>query len=210
MAQPMTAESLHQAIYTNRAIRRFTADPVPDQLLEQVLDAAIRAPSGAIRQHWRFIVVRDAATRAALGRLYGESFREVYTAERIANPTSAQQGRVLSSAAYLAETMGTEPPVLIVACLDNEPGAAPANRLAGSSIYPAVQNLMLAARSLGLGTCLTTLHARREAEVKAVLGIPEHVDTYALIPLGYPATPFGPLTRTPWQDVTYRDRWGQR
>jgi nitroreductase len=104
--------------------------------------------------------------------------------------------------------MGDEPPVLILACLENPPDAAPAGRSAGSSIYPAVQNLMLAARALGLGTCLTTLHLRREAEIKAFLGIPDHVDTYALIPLGYPARPFGPVGRVPVDEVAFLDRWG--
>ena len=198
--------SLFDAMYTNRSIRQFRSDSVPEALLERILDAAIRAPSGTIRQHWRFLVLRDPDLRARVGALYGDVFREVYNPDRV--PASAQQARVLRSAAYLAEHMGHEPPVLILACLENAPGDPPATRIAGSSIYPAVQNLMLAARALGLGTCLTTIHVRREAEVKGLLGIPDHVDTYALIPLGYPATPFGPLTRKPVAEITFHDRWG--
>ena len=116
--------------------------------------------------------------------------------------------------------MGDEPPLLILACIDRGPGEVRGGRSragapaasgsrhgAGSSIFPAVQNLILAARALGLGACLTTLHLRREAQVKEVLGIPEHVDTYALLPLGYPATSYGPLRRRPAPEVTSYDRW---
>lgn len=201
---------LFEVMYTNRAIRRFRSDPVPDELIERVLDAAIHAPSGAIRQTWRFLVLRDPAVRATVGALYGHSFYETYTPERRAQAESEQQARVLRSAAYLADHIADEPPVLILACLENTPDSPPAERGAGSSIYPAVQNLMLAARALGLGTCLTTLHLRHEAEIKALLDIPAHVDTYALIPLGYPATPFGPLRRKPVSEVTFYDRWGSR
>ena len=206
MAEEM---GLFDALNTTRSIRRFRPDPVPDEAIARVLDAAIRAPNGGIRQNWRFLVLRDPATRAAVGALYGQGFHEVYTPERIANPETAQQGRVLTSAVYLAEHMGDEPPVLILACLENTPGAPPTSRGSGASIYPAVQNLMLAARALGLGTCLTTLHLRHEPDIKALLGIPDHVDTYALIPLGYPATPFGPVTRRPVTEVTFHERWGE-
>jgi nitroreductase len=180
---------------------------VPDALVRRVLDAAIRAPSGSNRQHWRFLVLRDPAVRATVGGLYREGFHE-YIPERARTMPDGNTSRVFQSALYLADHMAHEPPVLIMACLENAPGAAPAERAAGSSIYPAVQNLMLAARALGLGTCLTTLHLRREAQIKAALGIPDHVDTYALIPLGYPARPFGPVTRQPVEAVTFRDHWG--
>jgi len=203
------AFNLFEAINTNRAIRRFRSDPVPDELLQRVLDAATRAPSGTNRQNWRFLVLRDPSVRAAIGALYGQGFREVYTPERIAQAPAGQQARVLGSAAYLAEHMGDEAPVLILACLENTPGSPPPSQSGGASIYPSVQNLMLAARALGLGTCLTTLHIRHEAEVKTLLGIPDHVDTYALIPLGWPAAPFGPLTRRPIEEVTFFDRWGR-
>jgi len=88
-------------------------------------------------------------------------------------------------------------------------GSAAPVRTAGASIYPAVQNLLLAARARGIGGCLTTIHLFREAQVKAALGIPDDVDTYALIPLGYPRDNFGPLRRRPAREVSYRDRWGE-
>jgi nitroreductase len=202
MSDDMT---LLDAMYSNRAIRHYRPDPVPDALVERVLDAAIRAPSGSNRQNWRFLVLRDPAVRARVGALYGEGFRE-YIPERMKQQPDTPRSRVFRSALYLADHMADEPPVLILACLENAPGSSPAGRSSGSSIYPAVQNLMLAARALGLGTCLTTLHLRREAQIKAFLGIPDHVDTYALIPLGYPARPFGPLTRMEVDAVTFLDR----
>jgi nitroreductase len=198
---------LFDAMYTNRAIRHFRPDPVPDDLIERVLDAAIRAPSGGNRQTWRFLVLRDPAMRARVGALYREGYYE-YIPERMKLMPGTENSPVYRSALYLADHMATEPPVLLLACLENPPGSAPAGRSGGSSIYPAVQNLMLAARALGLGTCLTTLHLRREGEIKAFLGIPDHVDTYALIPLGYPAREFGPLGRQPVGEVTFYDRWG--
>jgi nitroreductase len=211
MSEPSTPRAnldLLEAIHTTRSIRRFRADPLPDDLVEHVLDAAIRAPSGTNSQSWRFLVVRDPSLRARLGELYRQGFREVYPADRLQAETDPARRRVMSSADYLADHMGDEPPVLVLVCLERAPGAPPSGRAAGSSAYPAVQNLLLAARGLGLGGCLTTLHMRREAEVKALLGIPESVDTYALIPLGYPATPHGPLNRRPVREVTFRDRWG--
>jgi nitroreductase len=218
---PPRTLNLLEAMHTARAIRRFRPDPVPQALLEQVLDAAVQAPSGTNAQTWRFLVLRDPDLRRQVGELYRQGCRDVYPRERVAQETDPARRRTIRSADHLAEHMGDEPPLLVLACIDRGPGGvrggagsqagAPAatgtRHNAGSSIFPAVQNLILAARALGLGACLTTLHLRREAQVKEVLGIPEHVDTYALIPLGYPATPHGPLRRRPAPEVTAYDRW---
>jgi nitroreductase len=110
--------------------------------------------------------------------------------------------------------MGDEAPVLVMVCAPREQtdsGAGPAaTRTAGASIYPAVQNMLLAARAHGIAGCLTTIHLYREAKAKAVLGIPDDVDTYALVPLGYPAQPnaFGPVRRKPVGEVAFVDGWG--
>jgi nitroreductase len=204
---PAQTLNLFEAMHTARSIRRFRPEPVPDELIQRVLQAAIQAPSGTNAQSWRFVVVRDAHLRRQLGELYRQGFREVYPVDRVAAVTDPDRRRVMRSADYLAEHMSDEPPVLVLACIERAPTSTAA-RTAGASIYPAVQNLLLAARGLGLGACLTTLHLRREAQVKALLGIPEHVDTYALIPLGYPASRFGPLRRRPAAEVTHYDRWG--
>jgi nitroreductase len=206
-ATPERTLNLFEAMHTARSIRRFRPDPLPDDLVQRVLEAAIQAPSGSNAQAWRFVVVRDADLRRQLGDLYRQGFREVYPADRLANEQDPHRRRLMRSAEHLAERMGDEPPVLVVACIERGPNSPAATRSAGSSIYPAVQNLLLAARALGLGGCLTTLHLRREAQVKALLGIPEHVDTYALVPLGHPAAPHGPLRRRPAAEVTHYDRW---
>ena len=108
--------------------------------------------------------------------------------------------------------MGDEAPVLLLFCAPRQPRAGAASsfalRTAGASVYPAVQNLLLAARARGIGGCLTTIHLYREPQVKAALGIPEDVDTYALVPLGYPFDRFGPVRRKPVEEVTFLDRWG--
>jgi nitroreductase len=156
------------------------------------------------------VVVRDPALRAQLGELYRQSFRDVYPADRVQGEADPTRRRVIRSADYLADHMGSEPPVLILLCLERPADSPPPGRAAGSSAYPAVQNLLLAARGLGLGGCLTTLHLRRESQVKELLGIPETVDTYALIPLGRPASPHGPLNRRPVREVAFLDRWGAR
>ena len=114
--------------------------------------------------------------------------------------------RTHAAADHRANTLG-EVPVLIIATI-NASGVAPVST-SGASIYPAVQNLMLAARALGLGTTITTLHRTHEAEVKQLLGVPEGVDTMALIPLGYPVGKFGPTNRIPTEKVVYWEKWGQ-
>jgi len=196
-----------EAIYTLRAIRRFRPDPVPEELIWRVLEAATMAPSGGNRQPWRFIVVRDPQIKARLGQFYLEGWQRIYGPMReqaLADPATA---RVYRAAEHLAHRLA-EVPVLIVACLQTHPWPAPTSP-PGSYIYPAVQNLMLAARALGLGTVLTTLYRVREEEVRALLGIPAGWETMALIPLGWPRGRFGPLRRLPVEQVTYWDRWGE-
>jgi nitroreductase len=197
---------LFEAIRTQRAIRRFSDETVPDKLIRKVIDAAIRAPSGGNRQPWSFVVATDADVKRELGRLYKESWDQGGLSRQAASPDPSV-ARVYSSAQYLAEHMG-EAPVLIVACIDT--AGRDTTLTTGSSIYPAVQNLMLAARGLGLGTVITTIHKGRENEVRALLEIPEGIETAALIPMGFPGegTRFGPPRRTPVDEVAHRDRWG--
>ncbi|MGE3911979.1 MAG: nitroreductase family protein [Chloroflexota bacterium] len=207
---------LLEGMSTTRSIRRFTPDPIPDGLLRQVLEAATWAPSGTNAQNWRLLVVKDAEKRRRIGELYGEAFKQFYPADRLETETDPARKRLLGGAVYLAETMGTEPPVLVLFCRDNPTAGAPAAAAAnarpwtrGSSVYPSVQNLLLAARAVGLGGCLTTIHLRYEDEIKALLDIPDDVDTYALVPLGYPRDRFGPLRRRPVEEVTHLDSWGE-
>jgi nitroreductase len=202
---------LFEAMSTQRAMRRLKTDPVPDSVIRQLLELAICAPSGGNRQGWSFVVVRDPATRARIGELYREGWGELiklpYYADASKAPPDSPAGRMLASARHLSEHLG-EAPVLILACIGVDAGTRP-NLTTGASIYPAVQNLMLAARALGIGSCLTTIHRFRDPQVKALLGIPADVETAALIPLGYPRGKFGPPPRRLVTEVAYSDRWGQ-
>ncbi len=198
-------------VTTQRAIRRLKTDPIPDAALRQIMDAAICAPSGGNRQGWSFIVVRDPAKRAWLGELYREAWSELmkvpYYRDAASAPPDSPAGRMLASARHLGQHLG-EAPVLILACIALDPGAQP-TLTTGASIYPAVQNIMLAARALGIGSCITTIHRFRDAQMKELLGIPSDVETAALIPLGYPLGKFGRPPRRPLREVAFADRWGQ-
>jgi len=196
---------LFEAIGTLRAMRRLKPDPVSDEALRTILDAAIKAPSGGNRQPWNFLVIRDPDTKRKLAEHYLHGWDRLYGPFREFALADAGTARTYRSAEHLAHHLA-EVPVLILATVQREaiaPGSPP-----GASIYPAVQNLMLAARALGLGTTLTTLHREREAEVKELLGIPEGVDTMALVPVGWPEGKFGPPSRLPVEQVTYWERWG--
>jgi nitroreductase len=224
----MVGIELFEAIHTARSTRRLKPDPVPEEFITRILDAAIRAPSGGNAQNWMFVVVRDAELRGRLGAIYREASdiaSAVYDARgRPEHLTEAQYERMTAGGAYLWDHMA-EAPVILVPCL--RPRAMPAreslppaiqaryedelaylDRIRGASIYPAVQNIILACRALGLGTIITTNHLRRENELKAVLGLPEDVATFALMPIGYPLDKFGPLTRRPLHEVACADRWG--
>jgi nitroreductase len=224
----MTEIGLFDAIYTARALRRLKPDPVPENLITQVIDAAIRAPSGGNAQNWFFIVVRDEAQRHRLGDLYRKASDEVaaiYAARgRPSHLTELQYQRLMEGGAYLWDHLG-EAPVLLVPCLkrrdmpprDALPPEVAARydahlayqqRIQGSSIYPAIQNVILACRGLGLGTLITTNHILYEQDVRTILGLPEDVFTFALMPIGYPVDKPGRLSRRPVAEVTFADRWG--
>jgi len=219
--------ALFEAMYSARAQRRLKPDPVPQAVLTKILDAAIRAPSAGNAQAWSFLVVRDREQRAKLGAIYRKAsdIASVMYAHRAppAHMSDAQYRRFMSSGAYLWDHMA-DAPVLLVPCMKHpslpprsalppqiaaryEQEHAYADRIRGASIYPAVQNIILACRALGLATLITTNHLRYEAEVKAVLDIPNDVDTYALMPIGYPEGKFGPVARRPVTEVAFADRW---
>lgn len=223
----MAETGLFEAIYSARSLRRLKPDPVPGDLITQILDAAIRAPSAGNAQNWAFIVVRDAELRDRLGRIYRKASdiaQAMYAARgRPAHLRDQQFARMLQAGAHLWDHMG-DAPVLLIPCqhrpllpardalppdiaahYDDE--LAYADRIRGASIYPALQNILLACRALGLGTVITTNHIRCEEDVKALLGIPEDVDTFAMMPIGWPLGKFGPLTRRPLSEVVHADRW---
>jgi nitroreductase len=191
-----------EAIRTTRAMRRLDPDrEVSDQDLLAIVAAATKAATGGNRQHARWLVVRDPEKKRRLGALYRECAAEAlksYEDDARTNPVTA---RMLKSSWHLADHMG-EAPAIVVACAPGQRGRVEA------SVFPGVQNLMLAARGLGLGTTLTTIHRCKEEEVKALLGIPEDVHTFALIPVGYPLGRWAEAPRKPVQEVAYWDKWG--
>jgi nitroreductase len=206
---PEKAPDLFEIMATTRSMRRLKPDPVPAELIRKILEAGVSAPSGGNMQRWRFLVVRDLGVKQAVGSYYKRAWDEVvsprYRAGKPAPGTSPERfTRMLDAAQYLADHIH-EAPVWIVPCME---GANP-SRTAGSSIYPAVQNMLLAARALGLGATLTTLYLSFEKEVEAALGLPPDVHSYALLPIGYPMGRFGPVRRVPVNDILYGDRWGQ-
>jgi len=223
----MSELDVFEAMYTARAMRRFKPDPVPEALITRILDAAIRAPSAGNSQNWAFVVVRDAEQRRRLGAVYRKASdiaSAMYAARgRPPHLSEEQFRRLMTSGGFLWDHMA-EAPVILLPCHTQprlpSPDALPPDmrarfadeqrymeRIRGASIYPAVQNVILACRALGLGTTITTNHIRCEDEVKAVLGVPDDVATFALMPIGYPLDKFGPVTRRPVSEVAHADRW---
>ena len=200
---------LHEALYTTRAMRRVKPDPIPDEVVRSMLDAAIRSPSGSNSQNWRWLTVTDRSTMRDLGRLYAQAWVElnetIYKGKRdeaIASGDEASQ-RIYSSSQWLADNFG-ESPLVVMPYHRNDPS--------GASIYPGIWSLMLAARSHGVGTTLTTILGMfKQDEVADLLGVPLDKGwlNAAAIPCGYPLGRWGLAKRAPVQDVVYEERWGE-
>jgi nitroreductase len=200
---------LHEALYTTRAMRRVSADPIPQDVVRAMLDAAVRSPSGGNSQNWRWLTVTDRETVAALGVLYAEGWEELNATfykgmkeAAIARGDEVTQ-RVLSSSQWLADNFETVP-LVVLPYHRNDPS--------GASIYPAVWSLMLAARSFGVGTTLTTiLGLFKQIEVAELLGVPADKgwQNAAAIPCGFPLGRWGVAKRAPVHQVVYEEQWGE-
>lgn len=220
-----TDPGLFEIMYSLRAMRRLKPDPVPDDLIERIIEAGTMAPSGGNEQGWFFLVVKDPAKKRFIQERYQRAamaYMQMRQAEARGAaggadpppPTPAQQ-RQAQAGLHLVQHMH-EAPVLLFACMRHRSYRLTVDgkdrvlegRVEGASIYPAVQNILLACRALGLGTVLTTLHKVFDEEIKAELGVPESVDLAALLPIGYPMGNFGPVTRRPATELTYWDAWG--
>lgn len=189
-----------EAIRTTRAMRRLDpAREVSDADLRTIVEAATKGPSGSNSQPTRWMVVRDAEKRRKLGEIYARGWAPIHDMYA-QNPPEADTARVLKSADYLGDHMGDAPAIII-------PCSHSSVYQAESSVFGCVQNLFLAARALGLGTTLTTVHRFFEQEVRDVLGIPEDVITWAMIPVGYPTGKWGEAARRPLEEVAYWDTW---
>ena len=202
---PRAGLDVLEAIWTTRAMRRLdVARPVPEEDLRLILEAAAKAPSGGDQQPVEWIVVRDPELKARLGEIYRAiAWRTLPASYGEAAKTDLGVARMLRSALHLADHLG-EAPVLLIPC-------APRSLVrAEGAVYPAIQNLMLAARGLGLGTTLTSMHREDERAVKEVLGVPDDVQTFAIIPLGYPLGRWGEAKRRPIEETTHWDRWSRK
>jgi nitroreductase len=203
-------QDIFHILHTTRAMRRLKPDPVPDELILKILEAGTCAANGGNTQRWRFLVVKDKAKKEAVQRWYKKAFDEVIGPRYASSApppgvTAERYQRQHAAVEYLTDHFA-EAPVWIVACLEE---AGKPTRWSGASIYPAVQNMLLAARALGLGSTLTTRHLLFEAEAEASLGLPPGVHSYAILPIGWPMGKFGPVGRGKLAEFVFLDDYGK-
>ena len=212
---------LYEGLMTTRAMRRFSAEPVTDAEVERILAAAVQAPSGGNIQPYQFLVVTDAETRAALGAIYRRAYDRYEPAVlRLVPPFTdgaarRRHERSWAASRHLADTIGDAPvhvlvlvPRISMTVTDDDGDMDVGSVLA--SVYPAVQNAILAARSMGIGTCLTTVYRIHEDEVRAACSIPDRYDVVALLPLGRPTGRWGVAARRPASSITSWNTFGAR
>lgn len=194
---------LLEGLATTRSIRRYRNDPIPDEDLAAILHYAGRAPSGSNRQPFRFVVLTGDGPSREARALLGEAFRAGWSAKRAAD--GYRPGRFADSMQHFVDSFEAIPVVVLV-CLERH--RAP-DVHEGASVYPACQNLLLAARGLGYGGALTMWHLAVEDELRQILEIPDHVALSACITLGRPMGRHGPVKRRPVAEITHLGRWGQ-
>jgi len=210
--EPLTM-SLEEAMSTQRAIRRLKTDPVDDVLVLHLIELALKAPTGSNAQNWEFIIVKDPAVKAKLGNLNRGAFR-LYAAigkRMIERRGDQAMLRILNAVQWQADHF-EDIPVLVIACLKGviPPWPPLAASSAYGSIYPSVQNLLLAARAAGLGAALITLPLWSKFLARRALGLPWNISPCAVVPLGWPRGRYGPTTRRPVAEVVSLDRYGNR
>lgn len=211
---------LYETMSTLRAVRRLRPDPIPSDVLERVIQAACWAPTGGNQQPWRVVVVDAPDKKQRLADIYGpewERYAKGFQKRLEAMPDDIRPGweRTLKAGDYLAEHLA-EAPVILLFCADFRAMAVTDAKLdrislvGGGSVYPPVQNAMLACVAEGLGCTLTTLHCIREDEVKAALGIPDPWATAAMIPIGYPVgRGHGPITRKSPSEMAFHNGFSE-
>lgn len=202
---------LIEAMSTQRAIRRLKPDPVDDALVLRLIELALKAPTGSNAQAWEFIIVKDPVSKRAIGRLNRQVWRLYSRAARKSANSDPKKLRLLDAVQWQADHF-EEIPVIIVAC--QRGWYVPfVNILAATyfgSIYPSIQNLLLAARAANLGAALTTFPLWNTIALRRILGLPWNITPCAIIPLGWPLGHYGPTTRRPVQQVVSYDRFGNR
>jgi nitroreductase len=212
---------LYDGLMTTRAMRRFTDEPVTDDEIEQILAAAVQAPSGGNIQPYQFLVVTDEERRRAIGDIYRRAYDRYEPAVlKLFPPFTDEQARRRhernwAASRHLAETIGTVPAMVLVLmprismAVSDDDGQMDVGPTY-ASVYPAVQNLALAARALGIGTVLTTVYRIHEAEVREVCAVPDRYEIAALLPLGRPVGSWGVAPRRPAASITNWNEFGNR
>jgi len=241
MSKPDNAAQLFDIMWECRSMRRFKPDPVPDEILLQLVDGAIHAPSSSNGQNWHFVIVRDRATKARIGEQWRKGWAWYKDTVAQANARDgedlAARERQARAGDYMVEHMEETPAIVFVAVKKDSVvakalqspkiltaavkhfgmggtlkflgGAGRAGTTGiDSTAYPAVQNLLLTARALGLGAVLTTPHLFTPGAYEKILGLPSDVTLTAVIPVGYPKGKFGPVRRPAPESVVSWDRWG--
>jgi nitroreductase len=193
-----------EAMETCRAIRYLKPDPVPRELIERVIYAATRASSPGNSQGWDFVVVTDRATKAKLGPTLRERMLPMV---RSMPSATGVVGRMLGGAKHLLDDFENVPAWIFVCGRKVYPPGAGTEQMVHAALYPAAQNLIVAARSLGLGTTFTTFQLAAEHEMRAALNLPSDVLIGVCIALGYPDRPFGPVVRKPVAEVIHWEKW---
>ena len=205
---PTDRPGLYEGLLTTRAIRRYLPDDIPEADLNDLLFAATRAPSGHNRQPFRFLVVRRNAATAEVRAVLTRGYQAAWAANReepAADDTS-RKARMARTMSHFVDHIG-EAPVIVFACLDQ--AVRHADLSAGASVFPACQNLLLAARALGYGGVMTNWHHAVADELAELLALPDDVTIAATIPLGRPVGGHGPVRRLPLPQLVFEDRWGE-
>lgn len=189
-------------------MRHLRPDPVDPGTVRQLLEAASCAPSPGNTQGWDFVVVQEAPLRTDLARLLRDGVRPLMPP--VPEGGDPARRRLLASAHHLLDRALDVPLWIVVCGRPVYPPSAPSADWIGAAVYPAAQNLLLAARGLGLGATFTTWHMPSEAAVRELLGIPAEARIAVTVPVGWPDRPFGPVRRRPLEDVVHWGRWGSR
>ena len=205
------ANDIWEVMFTQRAIRYWVEEPVSRELIERVIEAASKAPSGSNHQPWMFVVADRDPVKTSLAEALRDYYEEgpLKTLVESSQKTEDSSQRLMMSGAENFFTNLRTAPAIIIPCLYklSSPTSEMNTLLAGSSIYLAVQNMLLAARALGLGTLMTTSHSLIEEVIRDVCKIPDDAQPAALIPIGFPAVKFGPTKRKPVRDIIAWNQW---
>jgi nitroreductase len=199
-----------------RAMRRLKPDPIPLETVRKVLQAGVQASSGMNSQPWRFVAIQSREKLEWFGARYKTAIDTRFGPLGIAEGDDSSMARTLRAVEYQANHMQESPLILLVAGKRDWPFKVPKNERVGlappnyGAVYPCVQNILLACRSLGLGAALTTMHQVFEDELHAHFNIPTDYGVVVSIPIGYPMGRFGPVKRTPASELTYFDSWGNQ